>query len=62
MITILVVVLVTTLGFGGLMALRYGRTGSRVGLFIAAAIAVETIALQTDQVRFLLAMSNQVNK
>ena len=45
MITILVAALVTTLGFGGLMAFRYVKTGNRLGLVMSAAIAVETIAL-----------------
>ena len=45
MTTVLVAALITALGFGGLIALRYGRTRSRFGLAVAAVIALETIVL-----------------
>jgi len=56
-ITILVAALITTLGFGGLIALRYGRTRSRFNLVVAAAIALETIVLGF---LFIVLSSNQI--
>ena len=45
MIPVLVAAFITTLGFGGLIALRYARSRSRIGHFMAATIALETIVL-----------------
>jgi glucose/arabinose dehydrogenase len=45
MTTVLVSALITTLGFGGLVALRYGWDRTRFGVVTALVIAIESLAL-----------------